>query len=197
MDKKNHEISKFLSYILRHEPQSIGLQLNNEGWANIELLISKANKHGQELNFTLIKDIVKSSDKKRFSISSNGLFIRALQGHSTSSVKLQHEEKKPPNILYHGTATRFLDSIRKQGLIAGSRHHVHMSQDLLTAANVGQRYGKLVIIEIEALKMHKQGFKFFQAQNSVWLTDHVPNNFISEHHRTNCSSDMHTDSDNT
>lgn len=181
MDNKQlNETSKFLSYVLRHEPQAIDLQLDNEGWADIDALITGAAKDGRTLDIALIQAVVSSSDKKRFSISDDGLRIRAAQGHSTASVSLQHIEKEPPEFLYHGTATRFIESIRQQGLIAGSRHHVHLSQDIPTAIAVGQRYGKPVVLKIEALRMYQQGFKLFQADNGVWLTNHVPANLISE-----------------
>ncbi|WP_369990758.1 RNA 2'-phosphotransferase [Pseudomonas xanthosomatis] len=178
--KRLNETSKFLSYVLRHEPQAIGLRLDSEGWADIEALIAGAAKEARALDFTLIQAVVSSSDKKRFSLSDDGLRIRAVQGHSTAGVSLQHVEKEPPEFLYHGTATRFLESIRQQGLIAGSRHHVHLSQDISTAMSVGQRYGTPVVLKIEALQMRKLGSKFFQAENGVWLIDHVPNSFISE-----------------
>lgn len=175
-----NETSKFLSYsyVLRHDPQAIGLQLDNEGWADIDALIAGAAKDGRTLDIALIQAVVRSSDKKRFSISEDGQRIRAVQGHSTANVSLQHIEKEPPDFLYHGTATRFLEPIRQQGLIAGNRHHVHLSQDLQTAVTVGQRYGKPVVLTIEALRMHQQGFKFFQAENWVWLSSHVPPSFI-------------------
>ncbi|MDO7930376.1 RNA 2'-phosphotransferase [Pseudomonas sp. KFB-139] len=178
--KRLNETSKFLSYILRHEPQAIGLQLDSEGWADIETLIAGAANDGKTLNFSLIETVVNSSDKKRFSISDDGQRIRAVQGHSTASVSLQHIEKKPPEFLYHGTATRFLESIMQQGLIAGSRHHVHLSQEIATATSVGKRYGVPVVLKIEALRMYQQGLKFFQAENAVWLTEHVPILFICQ-----------------
>ncbi|AOE63732.1 RNA 2'-phosphotransferase [Pseudomonas corrugata] len=178
--KRLNETSKFLSYVLRHEPQAIGLQLDSEGWADIESLIAGAAEDGRPLNMDLIQAVVSSSDKKRFSLSDDGLRIRAVQGHSTGTVSLQHVEKEPPELLYHGTATRFLESIREKGLIPGSRHHVHLSQDMQTAIAVGQRYGKPVVLKVDALRMHQQGFKFFQAENGVWLTDHVPASLISE-----------------
>lgn len=178
--KRLSETSKFLSYILRHEPHAIGLQLDSEGWADIESLIAGAAKDGRTLDIALIQAVVSSSDKKRFSISDDGLRIRAVQGHSTTNVSIQHVEKEPPEFLYHGTATRFLESIRQQGLIAGSRHHVHLSQDIPTAIAVGQRYGKPVALIVEALLMHQQGFKFFHAENGVWLTTHVPAVFIKK-----------------
>ncbi|WP_253391135.1 RNA 2'-phosphotransferase [Pseudomonas citronellolis] len=177
-----NETSKFLSYILRHEPQAIDLQLDCEGWADIDALIAGAAKYGRELDTALIQAVVNGSDKKRFSISNDGQCIRAVQGHSTTKVSLQHTEKEPPEFLYHGTATRFLESILQQGLIAGSRHHVHLSQDIPTAIGVGQRYGNPATLKIEALRMHQQGFKFYQAENGVWLTDHVPTKFILEQH---------------
>lgn len=180
MDSKMlNEISKFLSYILRHKPDTIGLQLDVEGWADISSLIIGAAKEGRILDQAIIQTVVNSSDKKRFTLSEDGQRIRAVQGHSTPDVNLQHMEKKPPEFLYHGTATRFLESILQQGLIAGSRHHVHLSQDITTAVAVGQRYGKPAVLKVEALRMHQKGFPFFQAENDVWLTSHVPVYFIS------------------
>lgn len=178
-NKQLNETSKFLSCILRHEPHAIGLQLDAEGWADINSLILGAAKNGHTLDFIIIKTVVNTSDKKRFTLSEDGQRIRAAQGHSTSSVDLQHQEKEPPEFLYHGTATRFLGSIFQHGLIAGSRHHVHLSQDTLTAITVGRRYGKPVILKIKSLHMYQQGFKFFQAENNVWLTEGVPIEFIS------------------
>lgn len=169
-----NETSKFLSYVLRHEPQSIGLHLDTEGWAEIDLLITGAAKEGRTLDHEMILAVVSSSDKKRFAISKDKQYIRAVQGHSTESVNLQHVEIEPPEFLYHGTAIRFLDSIRRQGLMAGSRHHVHLTQDLATAISVGQRYGKPVVLKIESLRMYQRGFKFFQAENGVWLVESVP-----------------------
>ncbi|MFB4371769.1 MULTISPECIES: RNA 2'-phosphotransferase [unclassified Pseudomonas] len=172
------EISKFLSFVLRHEPQAIGLQLDSEGWADIDALISGAARSGRSLDIETIQDVVASSDKKRFSLSTDGRRIRAAQGHSTAQVQLQHVQKQPPERLYHGTASRFLESIENQGLVAGARHHVHLSQDVPTALQVGQRYGSPVILEVDALRMHAQGFEFFQADNGVWLTQAVPAGFL-------------------
>lgn len=173
------ETSKFLSFVLRHEPQAIGLTLDSEGWANIDALIDGAARDGRTLDRALIENVVASSDKKRFSISPDGQSIRAVQGHSTKSVELQFEEKQPPETLYHGTATRFMDSINEQGLIPGSRHHVHLSQETATASAVGQRYGTVVILQVAARQMQEQGFKFYQAENGVWLTERVPAEFLS------------------
>jgi putative RNA 2'-phosphotransferase len=174
------ETSKFLSYVLRHQPQSIGLTLDSEGWAKIDALIAGAAKAGRKLDRALIDKVVETSDKKRFALSPDGTRIRAVQGHSTKTVALTYEEKVPPALLYHGTATRFLESIRAQGLIAKSRHHVHLSADPQTATAVGQRYGTPVVLTIDTARMHERGFKFYQAENGVWLTDTVPPEFISE-----------------
>jgi putative RNA 2'-phosphotransferase len=173
------ETSKFLSYVLRHEPQAIGLELDSDGWADIDALISGAALDGRALDRPLIQQVVDSSDKKRFSISGDGQRIRAVQGHSTKTVDLQFEEKHPPETLYHGTATRFMESIAEKGLIPGSRHHVHLSQELETASAVGQRYGTVVILKVAAVQMLEQGFKFYQAENGVWLTEQVPMKFIT------------------
>lgn len=178
MSKQHNETSKFLSYVLRHEPHAIGLTLDREGWAEIDALIDGAKTAGRKLDVELIRAVVAGSDKKRFAISEDGRRIRAVQGHSTDTVAIQHEPKQPPEFLYHGTATRFLDSILAEGLRPGERHHVHLSQDIVTATAVGQRHGKPVVLEIEALRMHRQGFKFFQADNGVWLVAQVPNEFI-------------------
>lgn len=182
MSNQHAEISKFLSYVLRHEPQAIGLVLDREGWADIAALIAGARYSGRELDGALIRTVVESNDKKRFAISEDGLRIRAVQGHSTDSVAITYAEKLPPEFLYHGTATRFLELILKEGLKPGKRQHVHLSADIQTATAVGQRYGKPVVLRIETLRMHQQGFKFFQAENRVWLTDRVPASFVSTSH---------------
>lgn len=175
------EVSKFLSFVLRHSPESIGLELDSEGWASIADLQSGANKQGREVGNELLRAVVDGNEKKRFSISEDGLRIRAVQGHSAPTVNLQHVEKKPPSVLYHGTATRFLESIRVQGLVPGSRHHVHLSESRETALSVGKRYGYPVILEVKALDMYNEGIKFYQADNGVWLTDNVPREFLVEH----------------
>lgn len=173
-NKQLDETSKFMSYVLRHEPQAIGISLSTEGWVEIDFLIERALISGNFLSRDFISEIVSSSDKQRFSISGDGRYIRAVQGHTVSDVDIQHIKKEPPEFLYHGTATRFLDSIRQFGLIAGSRHHVHLSQDISTAIIVGQRHGKPAVLKVEALKMHQEGYKFYQADNGVWLTNSVP-----------------------
>ena len=178
MNKQLDKISKFLSYILRHQPEAIGITLDSDGWVNIDNLIMQANQHGEPLTRELIELVVKTNDKKRFTISDDGLKIRAAQGHSTQQVKINHAEQIPPEFLYHGTATRFIDSIKKQGLVAGSRHYVHLSGDEKTAKKVGERHGKPVVLKVNTLQMYQQDFKFYLADNGVWLTNAVPNTFL-------------------
>lgn len=180
MSKKSTDTSKFLSYVLRHEPEAIELSLDKEGWAVIDDLILRAGNKGYALDKDLIFDVVESSEKKRFTISEDGLRIRAAQGHSTQQVNITYVEKMPPDILYHGTATRFIVQIRDQGLLPLSRQYVHLSSDEDTAIQVGQRYGKPVLLKIKAVDMYEKGYKFYQADNGVWLTAHVPCEFIQE-----------------
>lgn len=179
MSKEFTDTSKFLSYVLRHEPHAIGITLDSEGWADVDALIAGSKAAGRELDRELIQAVVSSSDKKRFALSDDNRRIRAVQGHSTKSVAIRHVAKEPPTFLYHGTATRFLDSILAEGLRPGQRHHVHLSEDMSTATTVGERYGKPVILRVEALRMHQQGFRFFQADNGVWLVEQVPANSLT------------------
>ena len=169
------ELSKYLSYILRHKPEEIGLELDSEGWGNIAELTKKSQPvNHTSLSLELIQAAVTNSDKKRFQISNDGLKIRAVQGHSTAAVNLSFAEKAPPAFLYHGTALRFIESIKAQGLLSQERQYVHLTEDQQTAESVGSRYGKVKIIIIDALKMHNEGFKFYQAENNVWLVNAVP-----------------------
>jgi len=176
---QRNKVSKFLSYVLRHKPEAIDLSLDNQGWANIDELISKGNNSGEisNLDNSLIQEVVDTNDKKRFIISEDGERIRANQGHSIN-VDLQFKSATPPEFLYHGTATRFLDSILETGLKPQQRQHVHLSTDIETATAVGQRYGKPVILTIKALLMHEQDFQFYQSENEVWLTKTVAAEFI-------------------
>jgi len=178
MSKKSlTKASKFLSLVLRHKPDAIGLTLDVEGWTSISELIDKAQSQ-IPLTKELIEQIVSTSDKQRFKISDDGLMIRASQGHSIK-VDLKLLPKEPPAVLYHGTATRFIDSIKQEGLKPGQRHHVHLSTDVATATAVGKRYGKVVILKVDTKSMHQQGYKFFLSDNNVWLTEHVPPPYLS------------------
>tara|TARA_R110002096_G_scaffold126532_3_gene273595 strand:- start:21224 stop:21781 length:558 start_codon:yes stop_codon:yes gene_type:complete len=176
-DKQQIKASRFLSLILRHKPESIGLSLDKNGWANSEELLKKMKDHNFSLTFTDLKGLVANSDKKRFLFSDDFLKIRANQGHSIQ-VDLGWPEKIPPEILFHGTAEKNLDPIGRNGLLKGQRHHVHLSSDKETALKVGQRYGKPIVLIIHAKEMSEQGLKFYQSENGVWLTDIVEPNFI-------------------
>lgn len=169
--------SKFLSLILRHEPEAIGLTLDGQGWARIDELIRLANARGHALSRGLLERIVRESDKQRFAISEDGLCIRANQGHSIG-IDLALAPQIPPATLYHGTATRFAASIREQGLLKRDRQHVHLSPDSETAIKVGSRHGKPLVLTIRASEMHDRGVVFFRSENGVWLTDAVAPEFI-------------------
>lgn len=179
MNKKVVEISKFLSYILRHHPEAIGISLDPDGWVEITTLLSAAQSDGKEISHALLLEVVASNDKKRFSISDDGLRIRAAQGHSVGNVEIKYQATTPPELLYHGTATRFIASIMQQGLIPGSRQYVHLSADLGTAKKVGSRHGVPTILQVAASEMQAAGFEFFQADNGVWLCKNVPVEFLT------------------
>ncbi len=173
---KTKIISKHLSYILRHKPDVIGLQLDPNGWANINELISKSPKIS---NREQISTVVTENDKQRFIISEDGTRIRANQGHSIS-IDLGLKSVSPPIVLYHGTATRFIDLIMDQGLKKMNRHHVHLSADFETAMSVGSRHGKPVILQINVAAMVEGGHHFYMSKNNVWLTEAVPVDFLSQ-----------------
>lgn len=168
------KISKFLSYVLRHQPEAIGITLDTNGWVNIETLLYAANQRGQRISRDTLQAVVETNDKKRFSISDDLLRIRAAQGHSTRQVDLEYAPVQPPKFLYHGTATRFLMSIQKQGLLSGSRQYVHLSADEMTARQVGVRHGMPVILLVQAEQMWDDGHVFHLADNGVWLAKAVP-----------------------
>lgn len=177
MDQHLVKISKFLSLILRHKPQVIGLRLDANGWAEIDELVDRVNQHGIPMTRELLETIVHSNDKQRFAFNSAHSHIRANQGHSVT-VNLGLSAQQPPPLLFHGTATRFLAAIRSQGLISGQRQHVHLSADERTAIKIGQRHGSSVVLKIAAAAMHQGGFQFFLSENGVWLTAAVPPRYI-------------------
>ena len=166
--------SKFLSLVLRHKPQEIGLTLDDEGWAVIQDIIDKSN---HSLTRNLIFEIVEKDSKQRFAISDDGLNIRANQGHSLK-VNMRFEPVEPPQYLYHGTATRFVTTILREGLKRQNRQFVHLSIDTDTAAKVGQRHGNPAILQIPARSMHRDGYQFFQSQSGVWLSKDIPPQYL-------------------
>lgn len=176
-EKETIRTSKFLSLILRHEPERVGLKLDEAGWVDVKELLEAVNRHSSPLTLEQLKHVVATSDKKRYAFSENGQRIRANQGHSVE-LDLQYEPQTPPEILYHGTATRFLDGIRKDGLQRMERHDVHLSAETKVTLQVGGRHGKPVLLTIRAGEMHQAGFVFRCSANGVWLVDHVPPQFI-------------------
>jgi putative RNA 2'-phosphotransferase len=171
------DISKFLSLVLRHEPGKIGINLDENGWTGCDALIEAAGRCGKKLSYETLLEVVRTNDKQRFALSPDGKRIRANQGHSVS-VNLAFMPRTPPEFLYHGTVPKFLDAIRAEGLRKGERHHVHLSGDVLTATNVGERRGKPVILSIRSAAMAAAGHPFYISENGVWLTDAVPPEFI-------------------
>lgn len=176
--EKTIKISKFLSLILRHKPETIGITLDPKGWADVDTLIELAAKHGKQIDRALLERIVSDNDKQRFAFNTDKSKIRANQGHSIA-VNLALAPQKPPKYLYHGTAKRFVSSILSQRLIKQSRNHVHLSSDRATAIKVGTRHGTPVVLKIQSGKMHDASLKFYLAKNKVWLTDSVPAKYIT------------------
>ena len=170
-------ISKFLSLVLRHRPEEIGLTLESDGWVKVADLLDACARHNFPLTAETLVDVVRTNDKQRFAFSDDQLMIRANQGHSVK-VDLQLDPLLPPQILYHGTASRFLPQIRAQGLTKGQRHHVHLSENTKTVVEVGSRYGRPVVLKIASGRMNEDGHLFFRSANGVWLTEHVPVNYI-------------------
>jgi putative RNA 2'-phosphotransferase len=177
MNDRPVRFSKVLSLVLRHEPARFGVRLDAQGWADVAELLRAAAAAGHDLSKETLLEIVATSDKQRFALSADGSRIRANQGHSIA-IDLALEPAVPPPILYHGTASRFLASIRVEGLKPGSRRHVHLSSDEATARAVGTRHGSPAVLHIDAAAMHVAGHLFFRSVNGVWLVDRVPPTFL-------------------
>jgi putative RNA 2'-phosphotransferase len=169
--------SKYLSKILRHQPQRIGLQLDPQGWADIDELLRRLTQQGRPLTRAELEIVVRDNDKQRFRISPDGQRIRASQGHSIA-VDLGLPPTPPPDTLFHGTATHNTGAIFAEGLRPGTRRHVHLSCDHATAVRVGSRHGEAVVLAVASGAMQAAGHPFFVADNGVWLTAHVPPQFL-------------------
>jgi putative RNA 2'-phosphotransferase len=165
--------SKFLSLVLRHEPSAAHVTLDSAGWVEVESLLAGCAMAGKAISRNDLEHVVVTNVKKRFEFSADRTRIRASQGHSVE-VELEYAPSILPPILYHGTATRFLDSIRDQGLLKMQRHHVHLSAETKVTLEVGARHGKPVLLIILAGEMHDAGHVFYRSTNGVWLVDHVP-----------------------
>lgn len=177
-DKKKKSVSKFLSLILRHRPEMIGLNLDDNGWADVEELIAKSATDHSSFTKDDLEEIVATNDKQRFIFNEDHTQIRANQGHSIS-VDLNLQSQTPPEYLYHGTVAKSLSIIRTEGIKKMSRQHVHLSKDRETAVIVGSRRGEAIILVISSGAMYKDGLEFFLSENGVWLTDHIPAHYIN------------------
>ncbi|WP_395576135.1 RNA 2'-phosphotransferase [Streptomyces sp. BK79] len=174
-DGRTVRVSKYLSKHLRHQPDRIGLTLDEAGWVEIDTLIAAAAAHGFRFTREELDHVVATNDKRRFAIEGNR--IRASQGHSVD-VDLGLAPATPPAYLYHGTVARHLDAIRAEGLRPMNRHDVHLSKDRETATRVGARRGRPVVLPVDAGAMHRDGHVFHVSANGVWLTRHVPPRYV-------------------
>lgn len=176
------KLSKYISYLLRHNPGDLDLNMDSNGWVSCKELVDKIHKTGKYIiNIDILKQIVKEDDKQRYSFSSNGDYIRANQGHSIN-VDMEYSPVKPPDCLYHGTDARFMRNIMESnGLSPMSRQYVHLSDNVNTALAVAMRHGKApIIFHIDAKRMYKDGIKFYKSENNVWLVKYVPSQYFCE-----------------
>jgi len=171
------KISKYLSKHLRHQPEKIGITLYPGGWVPVNQLLAAGKKYQFPMSRDELDLVVASNDKQRFSFDSTGTLIRANQGHSVE-VDLQLEALIPPDVLYHGTGHKAVESILQTGLCKMSRHHVHLSADIVTAINVGARHGKPIVFAVSSRAMYQAGYEFYCSDNNVWLVDNVPPEYL-------------------
>jgi putative RNA 2'-phosphotransferase len=173
-------VSKRLSFVLRHHPDSVGLTLDDAGWVGVDELLAALARSGMRLSRAELDAVVAGNDKQRFAFDDSGTRIRASQGHSVP-VALGYRTEVPLDVLFHGTVQRFLPAILAEGLRPGNRHAVHLSPDVATASVVGGRRGRPVILRVDAAAMAAHGFLFTRSANGVWLTDAVPPEFLTVH----------------
>ena len=176
MDDYRH-LSKFISLILRHKPEVIGIKLDNFGWANVEDLIIGIKNSGKDINLDILTQIVLNDDKRRYSFNEDKTLIRANQGHSIQ-VDVNLDEKVPPNVLYHGTGQKSVSSIKHQGIMPMTRLYVHLSSDIDTAIKVGKRHGNPYVFTIDTKTMFNDGIKFYLSENGIWLTKYVDSKYL-------------------
>ena len=168
------KLSRYLSYLLRHNPDDANLNMDKNGWVLVDELIKNTSNKFTKDN---LEHIVLNDKKTRYSFNDDKTKIRANQGHSIN-VDVELEEAIPPDILYHGTADRFIISIMKEGIKSQTRKHVHLSKDKETALEVGLRHGNAVILQINTKEMIKDGIKFYLSKNGVWLTNYIESKYI-------------------
>lgn len=172
-------LSRYISFILRHRPDTIGLSLDKHGYIDVQDLINGIKENNDfYIDLDILKFIVETDNKKRYSFSEDGTKIRANQGHSVK-VDLGLKEVKPPSILYHGTGEKYLESILKEGLKSKSRMYVHLFSDIDTAISVGKRHGEPIVLGIDAERMYKDEYKFYLSENGIFLAESVPVKYIN------------------
>ena len=177
--RKIDKLSVFISLVLRHKPEATRITLDEHGWANVDELINGINNTGRKIDMTMLEEIVKTDNKQRYSFNEDKTLIRANQGHSIP-VDVELKEQEPPELLYHGTADRFVKSIMKEGLKPMSRLYVHLSKDIETAKKVGKRHGNPVVLKIHSEQMKRDGGKFYLSENGVWLTKKVDVEYLEK-----------------
>lgn len=177
MENMNYDrLSKYLSLILRHHPEVVGIRLDEHGWANVDELINGISRN-KNFNREMLEEIVRTDKKQRYSFNEEGTKIRANQGHSIQ-VDLELRPIEPPDVLWHGTAKKYAASIEKDGLKPGNRMYVHISPDIETAVTVGQRHGNPIVYKVKSGQMYRDGFCFYRSANGVWLTLSVPVGYL-------------------
>lgn len=176
---KSDKLSVFLSLVLRHQPEAANIKLDKHGWANVEELLEGVNRTGRVINKEILEEIVAKDKKQRYSFNEDKTLIRANQGHSIH-VDVELQEKEPPEILYHGTAGRSLGKILSDGLKPMGRLYVHLSKDIDTALQVGQRHGKPIVLKVHSGEMYRNGIKFYLSENGVWLVNNVETKYLEE-----------------
>ena len=176
-DKQQTQLSRFLSLVLRHKPETIGMTLDQNGWADVDLLIEGISRSGRHFTWEILDEIVVTDEKQRYMFSPNKKKIRASQGHSID-VDLELKPAKPPEFLYHGTAVNSVEQIKREGLKPRKRQYVHLSIDIEMATCVGARHGQPIILTVLAQQMYEAGQQFYLSENNVWLTTHVEPRFF-------------------
>jgi putative RNA 2'-phosphotransferase len=176
--RRDYGVSRLLTLALRHDPSALGLTLDAQGYASVEEVLQGIAARGPAVSRKDLGRLVETNDKQRFAFSDDGTRIRASQGHSVP-VALGYAPAEPPPVLYHGTATRHLESIQKLVLMRASRQYVHLSASEVVAVKVGTRHGVPVLIDVDAARMHGDGHRFYLAANGVWLADHVPVTYLA------------------
>jgi putative RNA 2'-phosphotransferase len=171
------KVGRYLSLILRHKPEDIGLTLDKNGWADVDDLLYLLSKKGKGISMEELEWIVDNNDKKRFAFNSDKTKIRASQGHSID-IDLQLKEIEPPCFLYHGTSTDVIEKIKKDGIVSMSRQYVHLSDSIETAKKVGKRHGNACVLTVDCCWMYQSGLKFYRSENGVYLTNNVPSQYI-------------------